>query len=333
VGLTLPTLSYFVGYSINFFKPSNRPLDFVYSVVALIGGGVTYVYLSIINNPLAAATTEIEISNRSVPSFWAAHTTINGPAMDLYSMLGMSLISLVIFGKPNNIKLKNYLFITIASLTFSLMALYSSLALQGRKTFVSLALVIVIAIFFNLKKQTISNDKFLTIVKLFILFILFIIGLNTFNMLFEYLNETYGIFRRFNSEGLDTPRYLVWMEVLQGMPENLLGGRMFKISANFAHNLWLDVLYDCGLFPLLLLLIFHFLQVKAIGKICLSKFHKNDIINICLIATLVSFLFGWQAEPVIQASVYYFSMTCCFFGLVMRFAQTIDNHNHGRQTT
>ncbi|MEH1767114.1 MAG: hypothetical protein V7L30_11770 [Nostoc sp.] len=315
--IILTVISYFIGYSINIEKLPDKPFNFIYLVLALIGGGVIFVYLSVINSAMFV-NNGIDIFNRSVPNFWKFDAElINGPALDLYSMIGMSLIPVIIYGKTQEIRKRVYIIIITISSILACSALFTSLALQGRKTFLNLLVVLLLTTLFKINKIKKVSTKYI-----FVLAILLISTILIFNL--GAIMDSSLVFTRFREEGIESGRYETWLEVIESMPNNLFGGRSFRISNSYAHNIWLDVFYDGGFLPMILLLIFHILHIVPLLKVLSSKL--PDILIICVICVSVSFLIGFQGEPVLQASVFYFSMSCCFFGLIMRLSQITDKY-------
>ena len=89
-----------------------------------------------------------------------------------------------------------------------------------------------------------------------------------------------------------------------------------NISESYAHNIWLDQMYDAGILAMLLLLTFHIVQIPI-----LLRFFKLDmpkIIQVFVLCNLVAFMAAFVQAPVIQANYVYFAISCFFFGSVGR---------------
>jgi hypothetical protein len=126
-----------------------------------------------------------------------------------------------------------------------------------------------------------------------------------------------GIGSRFLSEGLETPRYIVWQEVITQIPDFPWGGRSMIISAPYAHNIWLDQMYDAGILAMSLLLTFHIVQIPILIR-CF-KLDIPKIIHVFILCIFFAFLAAFAQAPVIQANSVYFGLSCFFFSSVARF--------------
>jgi hypothetical protein len=322
LAISLPIIGYVIGYSINFVNsPEQIEKVFSYAVFSVIFGGIAFVFLSFIK--LQGFALISIVANRSLPNFWnPSADSINGPGLDLYVGLAVSLLPYLLY--RNNIALKNSdnKRLIIILFLIVILGLSLSISLQGRK---ALSSVIIAFLFLSLLRFLYSiTSKKITIEKLIKIIFTFIIGIGLMfisGYLMEFIYDT-GLFNRFQEEGVDTPRYQLWGEVLDNLPYHLDGGRQFKISGSFAHNLWLDVFYDGGIIPMILLLLFHALHIQPIIKIFFSKKPQNVIYMVSCIT--VSLLSGFQFEPVIQSSQIFFSISCFFIGLFMKLSQIPD---------
>lgn len=321
--LTIP-MSYVIGYSIDYSRLPYWPFNLVIITLFIIGGGVTFVYLSVgqVNH---GSLSEFLITNRRVTSFWGANSEpINGPSLDLYNILGTSLLPVILYGKDNKNKGIYAIVALLASVTFFL-ALYSSVALQGRTPIIALITALFITTIFVIAKYKNKNkfiwSLFLTLIGLFLLANLENILSQGFNY---FLNK--NLLTRFKTMGFETARYNLWETVLKGVFDYPFGGRKIVITGNsYAHNLWLDVAYDAGLLPMFLLVLFHALHVKLFFKIFRSELPR--ILIILFMSLGVAFLIGFMGTPVIQASRYYFSTSCFFLGLITRLSgELLSNH-------
>jgi hypothetical protein len=127
-----------------------------------------------------------------------------------------------------------------------------------------------------------------------------------------------SILTRFESEGLSTGRYEVWGEVLSQLFSAPLGGRAYPISENFAHNLWLDVGYDAGPLPLLLLAGFHLAHVP--DALAVVRRHPSLNARLVTVAALCAFGLTAMGEPVLIMSVPHFAAGLFLLGGLRRVA-------------
>jgi hypothetical protein len=91
---------------------------------------------------------------------------------------------------------------------------------------------------------------------------------------------------------------------------------MYLGNVDYAHNLWLDVSLDAGILPFIFLGIFHathFLSIIYFLKSC-----ENEYVKMICICIFNSFLLSFIAEPALQGSYIFFSISCFFFGFVRR---------------
>ncbi|WP_373540793.1 hypothetical protein [Chamaesiphon sp.] len=316
-GVILAALSYIVGYSIHFEEIPSKTLNYIYVFLALIGGGIIFVYLSVNSSSLG------EILERSAPNFWKpGEDPINGTVLDLYSMLGTGIIPIVFYGKNQQFKSQQYKLVTIISLAIGIISIHMSVLLQGRKAILSLVLVLLMTTLFKLKNVEEKNTRNLYFSIIVFISLLLAIASDT---IMSFAVANFEVFNRLQNEGLESGRYQAWFDIFDAMPRHFVGGRAFSISASYAHNIWLDVFYDGGLLPMALLLIFHILHIQPFLKVLSSKLPEPIIIlTICVI---VPVLMGFQGEPVLQASSFYFSTSCCFLGSIVRLSQVADKYN------
>jgi O-Antigen ligase len=314
--ILLINISYIIGYSIKLDTKIDNTLSYICIYLALIGGGVLFVLLCIKNS------STFDVVGRSVPNIWkSGEANVNGTLMDLYSMLGTGLLPFIFYRKNLKLHPGNYNLTIFTACAIGFTSLFTTIILQGRKAILSLAIAFVLTIIYKITNLKSTNNRILYIVLLSIgsLFLVIYSG-----NIFEFLTQNFGVFARFNDEGLESGRYQIWADILESMPTHLFGGRSFPISENFAHNIWLDVFYDGGLLPMLLLLAFHALHIKSVFKIIRSKLPESIIILI--ICSIVPIFMGFQGEPVLQASIFYFSITCCLFGMILQLSQATDEY-------
>jgi hypothetical protein len=93
------------------------------------------------------------------------------------------------------------------------------------------------------------------------------------------------------------------------MPRYPEGGRHAQLGELlYAHNLWLDVAYDVGPIPTMLLLVFHASHAAPAWR--WLRRGKPYLVTLVLAALGVSFLATFVAEPVLASSQVYFSASC-----------------------
>ncbi len=161
---------------------------------------------------------------------------------------------------------------------------------------------------------------------------MFLLIRDTLNQfLIELVNNLSGlnIGNRFISEGLETPRYILWLEAINQIPDYPWGGRSMIIGETYVHNIWLDQLYDAGIWAMMFLLVFHLVQIPIFFQFFRLKLPV--IIHVFTLCTLVAFMGAFLQAPVIQANYVYFAISCFFFASVGRL--TLDFPRAKKQTS
>src|SRR5699024_3770554 len=160
---------------------------------------------------------------------------------------------------------------------------------------------------FSLKKIIIPIITLLGIILMWVLFQSNIFGIKT------WWSQT-SVYNRFQSSGLESSRYDAWKEVIKNMFNYPLGGRKIDISISYAHNLWLDVVYDAGVLPFILLIAF-----TLIAAFSLVRFIRLDFpvfLKALLISIYVAFFTIFMTEPILATKErFYFTVFCLIVGV------------------
>lgn len=315
-------LLFLTGICLDFKKMPFFPFNLVALNLSLFSGGIIWVFLSVAQyNKWNFSLIGIAIANRKVPTFWRGDDFINGPSLDIFSYLGLSLIGLLvaIVSTPS---LGNFrkLILFIGILFLILMSGYSSISLGARTPIIVFLVSLLTTFMFTNFSTKASKAKTIRIMIYFCMgFIAFFASSFLFENVYEFINILLdlGIGSRLVSEGMETPRYEIWQQVITQIPDFPWGGRSMIISAPYAHNIWLDQMYDAGILAMLLLLTFHIVQIPII-----VRFFRLDMLTIeglFVLCTLVAFMAAFIQAPVMQANPVYFGISCFFFGSVARF--------------
>ncbi|MDB9468385.1 hypothetical protein [Dolichospermum circinale] len=315
-------LLFLTGICLDFKKMPFFTFNIVALNLSLFSGGIIWVFLSVAqSNKWNFSLIGIVIANRKVPTFWRADDFINGPSLDIFSYLGLSLIGLLvaIISTPSVGKFRK-LILFIGIFFLILMSGYSSISLGARTPVIVFLVSLLTTFMFTNFSTKDSKAKILRIIIYFSIgFIAFFASSFLVENFYQFINSLLdlGIGSRFLSEGLETPRYIVWQEVITQIPDFPWGGRSMIISASYAHNIWLDQMYDTGILAMLLLLTFHIVQVTIIVRF--FRLELPIMIDLFVLCTLVAFIGAFIQAPVIQANPVYFAISCFFFGSVARF--------------
>lgn len=318
-------LLFLTGIFLDLKKMPFFPFNLVALNLSLFSGGIIWVFLSVAQyNRWNLSFIGIAIANRAVPTIWKGDDFVNGPSLDIFSYLGLSLIGLLIpiISSPALANFRKLiLFIGIFSLI--LMSGYSSISLGARTPIIVFLVSLLTTLMFTSFSTKPSKAKTIRIIIYFCMgFIAFFVSSFLVENFYEFINILLylGIGSRLASEGMDTPRYEIWQQVITQIPDFPWGGRYMIISAPYAHNIWLDQMYDAGILAMLLLLTFHIVQIPILVRF--FRLELPIIIDLFVLCTLVAFMAAFIQAAVIQANPVYFGISCFFFGSVARF--TID---------
>lgn len=321
-------LLFLTGICLDFKKMPFFPFNLVALNLSLSSGGIIWVFLSVAQyNNWNFSLIGIAIPNRAVPTIWKGGTDfINGPSLDIFSYLGVSLIGLLVAIVPTP-SLGNFrkliLFIGVLSLVF--ISAYSSISLGARTPIIVFLVSLLTTFMFTNFSTKASKAKTIRIMIYFCMgFIAFFASSVLVENFYEFINSLLdlGIGGRLASEGLETPRYELWQQVITQIPDFPWGGRSMIISAPYAHNIWLDQMYDAGILAMLLLLTFHILQIPILVRF--FRLELPIMIDLFVLCTLIAFIAAFIQGAVIQASPLYFAGSCFFFGSVARFTHDFD---------
>ncbi|MFN9615064.1 MAG: hypothetical protein ACK55Q_06710, partial [Dolichospermum sp.] len=90
-------LLFLTGICLDFKKMPFFPFNLVALNLSLFSGGIIWVFLSVAQyNKWNFSLIGIAIESRKVPTFWKGDDFINGPSLDIFSYLGLSLIGLLV---------------------------------------------------------------------------------------------------------------------------------------------------------------------------------------------------------------------------------------------
>ncbi|MCY7334536.1 MAG: hypothetical protein LH649_18185 [Pseudanabaena sp. CAN_BIN31] len=321
---------FFTSISLDFRKIPFPSFSLVAINLSIFFGSSLFVFLSVAQyHSWSFGIANILVKERAVPTIWNSLEAINGPSLDIYSYLGLSTIGILIILLLKLVdyfdKSKRFIFtFTIVSFFSVLMAAYSSIALGARTPFVVLLLsIFVTCVFITFFNSDSKTKKSITLYSLGLFIFFIVICIFTYYALMENLIGLLdnmvenGIGNRFADEGLETDRYQIWLEVLSQMIDLPWGGKVMIISGSYAHNIWLDQIYEAGIFSGLFLLTFHLSQILIIFKFLQLKLPK--MIHVFGLCSTLAFFTAFLQAPVMQASTLYFGVSCFFFGSLSRF--------------
>jgi hypothetical protein len=330
---------YYVGIFLDYKKMPFFPLNLIIINVSLFSGFISWVFLSVAfqNSFAVPGSARFVILNRVVNNFWSPDKDfINGTSVDMISTVGISLIGTIILMRPivighiySTIFLKSgstflrFSQIILGFLALCLLffcALYSALALLGRSTIIALFACIFATFLvknFFIKKSYKSSMKIIFYSSLFLILLVYGDSLvERLAFIMKNLSEV-GIGSRFADQGLETSRQSLWLIAIREMWNSPWGGRVIKLEgSSYVHNIWLDQMNDAGIPSMVFLLLFHFAQLISFFK--LFRLNLSKILITFFVCTNIAFFVTFVQQPVIQANVVYFAMTCFSLGSLTR---------------
>lgn len=245
---------------------------------------------------------------RAVMSYWGDNF-LSATGMNTYVSLAIALAPVLLL-KDKNIKhIKLMKFIMMICV---FMSLYVSIKLGNRTGILILMASFMTVFIFTTKfsSRKIAN----TVVGVIILLFGYLIYYgNVFGVKSNFESTMVGQ-RIINSSELHDPRFTAWGEAFNGLFNYPLGGRHTILSLRYAHNLWLDVGYDVGIIPFLLIVLF-----TLFGIISIKKFLKGNhptMFKGLIISSFTAIIITCFLEPIIQGWFYYFTVFCLYLGVI-----------------
>lgn len=297
-------LAYFLGYILaQNYQNIDSTLIVLGSGVILLAGLSVFQYVS--NHGISLGGDSF-IEDRAVPSFWNG-SRINGPILGVYLSLGICLISLQFARKSIGVR--------IATLIIIGGTVYANLLLQNRSPIYAGLLVLSVSFFLFLFGKRMNRK---VMIWLFMTPVFLYMGIHFYTG--EWLDQLLSnpLLERFKEEGLDTPRYELWLKGLVGLFQYPFGGARTDFSPfDYAHNLWLDIGWYVGIVPTLILLWIQLRHVKYLFRLAL--YHTN--VSFGAVGISLSFLVGMMGEPILIASQTYIALFFFFIGYVKSFVQ------------
>ncbi len=291
------------GYLAGFtFAASKSDESALAGTVAGVVGGVVFGWLCI------QTAVIFDAGKRFVLSPWDGFP-FSAPGLGAFGSMAMALLPAALFGARDPGRYRGLSAISVLLLVGT--GLYVNLLLQNRTPFLALAASMAVGAFLFVRSAAIPRHKKLG------RFLLLAIPALVAALAFPVMDWVGGleIWQRFDTEGLATARYELWWEVLTHIFEYPGGGRMIRIPEYYAHNLWLDVAWDSGPLPFVLLLAFHVSHLGLILRFMSS--HKSVWAKLVVMGLGMSLLFTCMAEPVLHMQPSYFILSCYYFGMVL----------------
>ncbi|MED4691861.1 hypothetical protein [Peribacillus frigoritolerans] len=229
--------------------------------------------------------------------------------MNAYISLGLCLLPICFLSNKFKIPM-----LKIFSIICFSLSLFTTLQL-GNRTGLVIVIISIFMVLFLTDKMGMKKIISILSLMLFLLIVNFLYKQNFWGLKFVWENSY--MHSRFTSSNLEEdPRFTAWKSAFWGLFEHPFGGRETEIAIGYAHNLWLDIGYDVGVLPLLILLVFTLISLKSV--ILFIKFGHPVFLKGLIIALYTSFIITFFVEPILQGLIIYFTFFCFIVGAVQR---------------
>jgi hypothetical protein len=280
----------------------------------------TYIFLVIFSLSLFGFLSVIKTINkfgvesislgRTVISIWN-DSLITATGLNTFLSFGLILLP-ILFISFKGVRHGRMMKLLCAICFFT--SIYSTIVL-GNRTGLGIVAISILTIFLFSKKHVAKKylNMMLGLIFLFIFRILF--NQNFLGIRYEW--ESTLLSSRLNGQNLsEDPRLLSWNAAFKGLFDYPMGGRETPLPLSFAHNMWLDVGYDAGLLPFIVLIIF---TVFSFGSLMFFiKSNHPILLKSLLVGIFTAFYITFMVEPIFQGWFTHFTLYCFMVGLVQR---------------
>jgi len=303
--------SYALGYTISSNNTPAWPRGVSIPLFCMIAGLISFSALCVY--AMFNAADYLQLVERTAASFWDG-SEINAPGLGANASLGMCLLPVFLYGRSADCRGVFYWSAALVVVVMFAAGVTINVALQNRTPFLATTAALLAATAVYLYRQRSGRARAMRHLALLGL----LAGIVVYYLATRIDLAQYGLFTRFTEERLESLRYEAWGTMLSSLHHSLLGGRVVKLGTdlNYVHNLWLDVIWDAGIVPFILLAAFHLKHLHAFLSILQSKLPLFVVLMIVGLA--VSFVTNFMQEPTLSASVPYFAASCFFLGIVLR---------------
>jgi len=306
-------------------RMKNWPGGILYILLAMVSGFVVFAFLSIYLAPNVSMYAAEEIggakAGRTGIMIWTGKAGGFGPILGIQGNLGSAFLPVVLFGALHEIlKSKKEVLLVGALCGFLILCgFYTNVLLKNRGPFVIIAglmgVVGVYNIIFAPNRMTPGNlvrkiSLLLGAIALVTLLVTSLPAMGDLNHL--------GVVSRFTQEGHSSPRTTFWANCIQIIADNPLGGRKGDFGHTYAHNIWLDVGYDSGIFAMFFLMIFHFLHFRDMATLVFGRLPIHPGVISGMIAMFLIIFISLFTEPIGKGYTIYYAMTFFYCGLLRR---------------
>lgn len=303
-----------IGYCIAGLDSKNNYNSFII-ILSLVIGSFLYGFGSLLKSINMYGNYSNVISSlngRFIADLWSSEF-ITATVINASVSMGLSIAGLLLY------RLHPHFILNYFSKFFILIIFIGSIYISGtigNRTGIMIALICFLII---LLLKFSSNNKsriliFISTISIFIISSFFyqynILGIKS------SLKDLF-IFERFSSSDFGgDPRFDAWLTTVLNFNQNLNGGRNIELNLSYVHNLWLDVFYDSGLIPFILLMIFTLLSLITLLQFL--KLKINLAYKALIIGLFAAFYLTFAVEPIMQGFNIYFTCFCFVLGIMQR---------------
>ncbi|WP_143543632.1 O-antigen ligase family protein [Salinicoccus roseus] len=271
-------------------------------------------FLSVVKTLILYGSMEaasIHFVGRYAVDLWS-NEPISATVINLRFSLGLALLPILFLAKD---KYTPYVkSIKLISLVCFIASFYS-IILLGNRTGIAIAIISFLIVFIISRKISLKKVSNLFVIVMSIILFAILYNNNWLGLKASWQASALS-YRLQSNSSLEDPRVNAWIESFLGMFTNPLGGKKSDIGLTYAHNLWLDVGYETGILPFLLLIGFTIIPLTVL--ITFLKKNHHVIFKGLFLAIFTAFFISFFLEPIIQAWFPYFTIFCFFIGIIQK---------------
>lgn len=308
----IPVIALLSGYLISRNDLDNKK---VYSIIFLIMIFMTlYIlmsYIKTINYFGSLENASKYFDSRSIASMWNMNHEIKATGMTVRLLFGLALIP-TIFIPIKTKKRKMFLLTKIITIICFVISIFLSLSM-GSRTGILLVIMSFLFFVFTIRRNVIEIFLRTLGITFFFFFLMILYNINIFNIKTWWMNTS--AYTRFQEIGIESSRTDTWLVVLKNFFKYPLGGRKIDITINYAHNLWLDVIYDAGWIVGILLIVYSVLILVYL--IQLVYLNCPVYLKSLILLMFLGFFIFFMTEPTLSGGQKDFFILFCFFNGVL----------------
>jgi hypothetical protein len=204
-------------------------------------------------------------------------------------------------------------------------AIVYTLILGNRTLLLVCLLSVVIAYFyyfFKTKNKVIYLVKTIGIVGIAFLLFLILFNINAFGIKTFWENSTFYTRMQYVGTQYDVTlrendRFSTWSKTLGTIYKYPIGGKPDGVILTYAHNLWLDIQWNCGWLPFILMVVLGIMFLVNIRKILKQHRKSNPYYSLFVLAFACVIMLEFMVEPIMEGFFYLFVIFWLMFGALL----------------